>query len=215
MCRDSWSAWDGQREGQRRAPATRGVRIATRRVGWRPFAGPSGSAISLLNQLSCRQARSQTSGIHIYPVNLQPLNSQDKMPRPLPSKQCLSLADALSCCLNDLTVTICQTRQWSVIEEDLRCCHRIPSALLLSSHCHLCELRKPSDNQQMFTCDRAHRHYAERQGQRRGPAAGRARIATRRAGWLPFAGPTGWPPNEGDLAARNAEHARTEPAPHR
>jgi hypothetical protein len=30
-------------EGQRREPATRGVRIATRRAGWRPFAGPSGS----------------------------------------------------------------------------------------------------------------------------------------------------------------------------
>ena len=53
------------------------------------------------------------------------------------------------------------------------------------------------------------------EGQRRGPAIGRARIATRRAGWLPFAGPTGWPPNEEDLAARSAEDARTEPAPHR
>jgi hypothetical protein len=33
----------------------------------------------------------------------------------------------------------------------------------------------------------------ERQGQRRESALGRARIATRRAGWLPFAGPSGWP----------------------
>ncbi len=41
MCRDSWSVWDGQRQGQRREPATGSVRIATRRVGWRPFAGPS------------------------------------------------------------------------------------------------------------------------------------------------------------------------------
>ena len=30
-------------EGQRRGPATRDVRIATRRVGWRPFAGPDSS----------------------------------------------------------------------------------------------------------------------------------------------------------------------------
>jgi hypothetical protein len=52
-------------------------------------------------------------------------------------------------------------------------------------------------------------------GQRREPATGDVRIATRRAGWRPFAGPTGWPPNEGDLAARNAEDARTEPPPHR
>jgi hypothetical protein len=37
-------------------------------------------------------------------------------------------------------------------------------------------------------------NFAERQGQRREPAAGRARIATRRAGWLPFAGPTGSTP---------------------
>jgi hypothetical protein len=28
-------------EGQRRGPANRDVRIATRRAGWRPFAGPS------------------------------------------------------------------------------------------------------------------------------------------------------------------------------
>ena len=32
----------------------------------------------------------------------------------------------------------------------------------------------------------------ERQGQRRGPAAGRVRNATRRAGWRPFAGPPSW-----------------------
>ena len=55
----------------------------------------------------------------------------------------------------------------------------------------------------------------ERQGQRREPATGDGRIATRRAGWRPFAGPTGWPPNEVDLAAKNAEDARTEPPPHR
>jgi hypothetical protein len=30
-------------EGQRREPATNGVRIATRRAGWRPFAGPDSS----------------------------------------------------------------------------------------------------------------------------------------------------------------------------
>ncbi len=30
--------------GQRRGPATESVRIATRRIGWLPFAGPSGSA---------------------------------------------------------------------------------------------------------------------------------------------------------------------------
>ncbi len=30
-----------ERKGQRREPATRGVRIATRRAGWRPFAEPS------------------------------------------------------------------------------------------------------------------------------------------------------------------------------
>jgi hypothetical protein len=136
-----------------------------------------GSAISLLNQLSCRQASSQSGGIRIYPVNLQPLNSHNKVPRPLPSKQCLSLANALACCLNDLTVTICQTRQWSVIEENLRCGHRIPIALLPSSHCHLCELRKPSDNQQMFTCDRAHGYSAERKGQRREPSATGGRIS--------------------------------------
>ncbi len=35
-------------EGQRREPATRSVRIATRRAGWRPFAGPSGWASYLL-----------------------------------------------------------------------------------------------------------------------------------------------------------------------
>ena len=28
-------------KGRRREPATGGVRIATRRAGWRPFAGPS------------------------------------------------------------------------------------------------------------------------------------------------------------------------------
>ena len=32
----------------------------------------------------------------------------------------------------------------------------------------------------------------ERKGQRREPATKRTRIATRRAGWRPFAGPTGW-----------------------
>jgi hypothetical protein len=31
------------RKGQRREPATGSVRIATRRAGWRPFAGPGGS----------------------------------------------------------------------------------------------------------------------------------------------------------------------------
>jgi hypothetical protein len=53
------------------------------------------------------------------------------------------------------------------------------------------------------------------EGQRREPATGSVRIATRRARWRPFAGPSGWPPNEVDLAARNAGDARTEPAPHR
>jgi hypothetical protein len=33
-------------------------------------------------------------------------------------------------------------------------------------------------------------HITERQGQRREPATGRARIATRRVGWRPFAGPS-------------------------
>jgi hypothetical protein len=37
-------------EGQRREPATGSVRIATRRAGWRPFAGPDGS-ISLMGTL--------------------------------------------------------------------------------------------------------------------------------------------------------------------
>ena len=55
----------------------------------------------------------------------------------------------------------------------------------------------------------------ERQGQQREPAICKVRIATRRAGWRPFDGPPGWPPNDVDLAARNAEDARTEPAPHR
>ena len=32
-----------ERQGQRREPATGSVRIATRRVGWRPFAEPSSS----------------------------------------------------------------------------------------------------------------------------------------------------------------------------
>ncbi len=32
-----------ERQGQRREPATKRARIATRRAGWRPFAGPSGS----------------------------------------------------------------------------------------------------------------------------------------------------------------------------
>ena len=41
----------------------------------------------------------------------------------------------------------------------------------------------------------------ERQGQRRVPAAGRARIATRRAGWLPFAGPSGWPSDSLELGS--------------
>ncbi len=58
-------------------------------------------------------------------------------------------------------------------------------------------------------------HLVERQGQRREPATGDGRKATRRAGWLPFAGPPGWPRNEMDLAARSAEDTRTEPAPHR
>ena len=36
-------SWAVERRGQRRGPATGSARIATRRVGWRPFAGPSSS----------------------------------------------------------------------------------------------------------------------------------------------------------------------------
>jgi hypothetical protein len=35
--------WVVERKGQRREPATRDIRHATRRAGWRPFAGPSSS----------------------------------------------------------------------------------------------------------------------------------------------------------------------------
>ena len=35
--------WVVERKGQRREPATRDGRIATRRAGWLPFAGPSSS----------------------------------------------------------------------------------------------------------------------------------------------------------------------------
>jgi hypothetical protein len=58
-------------------------------------------------------------------------------------------------------------------------------------------------------------HPSNVEGQRREPATGDVRIATRRAGWCLFAGPSGWPPNEVDLAAKSAEDARTEPPPHR
>ena len=48
-----------------------------------------------------------------------------------------------------------------------------------------------------------------------GPATGSVRIATRRAGWRPFAEPSGSLPDEVDLAARIANDARAEPVPHR
>jgi hypothetical protein len=55
--------------------------------------------------------------------------------------------------------------------------------------------------------------YAEHEGQRRGPAAVGARIATRRADWHPFAGPLGSLPKEVNLAAKHAQDTKAEPTP--
>jgi hypothetical protein len=54
----SWNPVSGVSnvKGQRREPATRGIGIATRRAGWRPFDAPSGSTL-----LSCIRSGSRYS----------------------------------------------------------------------------------------------------------------------------------------------------------
>jgi hypothetical protein len=47
--------------------------------------------------------------------------------------------------------------------------------------------------------------HTEREGPRREPATGDGRIATWRAGWLPFAGPPGSPHVKGDVAGRSEQ----------
>jgi hypothetical protein len=56
--------WVVEREGQRRGAATGGVRIATRRAGWRPFAGPTGSLPNGVNVASINADQASTGSPH-------------------------------------------------------------------------------------------------------------------------------------------------------
>ena len=51
--------WVVERQGQRREPATRDCRTATRRAGWLPFAGPS-SSTELMGTSGGNEAASQS-----------------------------------------------------------------------------------------------------------------------------------------------------------
>jgi hypothetical protein len=127
-------------EGQRREPATGGVRIATRRAGWRPFDVPSRSILLRSTQRSSRCSRMPMRPvISLFSTGWQDGQDGFGLPR----------------------------GAWSS-------CHPV----ILSDL-----------NRDLLVLDSGF-WVVERQGQRREPATRDIRIATRRAGWRPFDGPS-------------------------